>query len=111
MRAAKTVLCALLLTAVGAFALDVNAGYGSGTVTVSGGGCYGSSNYSATYNGTASGGMARQADGSYRSPDESPNMKVQTARYFLSRWYDLCDVVDFSFGAGPGFRPLLTVCG
>jgi len=26
----------------------------------------------------------------------------QFGHYFLSRWYDLIDIVDFSFGAGPG---------
>jgi hypothetical protein len=30
-------------------------------------------------------------------------MGGQAAHYFLSRWYDLLDIVDFSVGAGPGF--------
>ncbi len=101
MRASKIMLCTALVVAAAVHAeqssSSVNSGYGSG---------YGSSYGATTYNGmtigTKGGTLEQQANG-YTYHDDTPNLKIQTARYFLSRWYDLIDIVDFSFGAGPGF--------
>jgi hypothetical protein len=96
-------LLAIALTAWAAHAVDVNAGYGSGvTITsTSGGSSYGACDYNSATIGTVGGTLDRTA--SFAGPDDGPNLKVQAGRYFLSRWYDLIDIVDFSFGAGPGF--------
>jgi len=55
-------------------------------------------------NGTSAGDLERQANGtsSRRSNDER-SLGAQAGHYFLSRFYDLVDIVDFSVGAGPGF--------
>jgi hypothetical protein len=37
------------------------------------------------------------------SMNQGPSVGKQASHYFLSRWYDLCDIVDFSVGGGPGF--------
>lgn len=37
------------------------------------------------------------------SSNSGPSVGAQAGHYFLSRWYDLADIFDFSFGAGPGF--------
>lgn len=54
--------------------------------------------------GTSAGGLSREAGGttSHTASDERSIPKM-TGHYFLSRWYDLIDIVDFSIGAGPGF--------
>jgi len=54
--------------------------------------------------GTQAGELARQAgEPSNAPPSEGHAVSKQAAHYFLSRWYDLIDIVDFSIGAGPGF--------
>jgi hypothetical protein len=54
--------------------------------------------------GTSAGGLERQVGrGTYCSPSNGPSIGKQASHYFLSRWYDLIDIVDFSIGAGPGF--------
>jgi len=54
--------------------------------------------------GTCAGGLAKQAGKKCEGAAASgPAISKQASHYFLSRWYDLCDVVDFSFGGGPGF--------
>ena len=54
--------------------------------------------------GTSAGGLERQMGrGTYVSPSNGPSVGKQASHYFLSRWYDLIDIVDFSVGAGPGF--------
>jgi hypothetical protein len=56
--------------------------------------------------GTQAGDLERQATGSNGksgSSTEGRSLGRQTGHYFLSRWYDLVDIVDFSVGAGPGF--------
>jgi len=35
--------------------------------------------------------------------NDGRSIGAQAGHYFLSRWYDLVDIADFSFGAGPGF--------
>jgi hypothetical protein len=54
--------------------------------------------------GTAAGGLEKQMG---KEPSHSanggPSVGKQASHYFLSRWYDLCDCVDFSVGGGPGF--------
>ncbi|HLX60274.1 MAG TPA: hypothetical protein VKX17_03225 [Planctomycetota bacterium] len=102
MRGFIGVLCAVLV-AVAAQAADVNAGYGSGVTFSSSnsGSNYGATTYNSTTIGTTGGTLERNA--AFVTPDEGPNLKVQVGRYFLSRWYDMVDMVDFSFGAGPGF--------
>jgi hypothetical protein len=54
--------------------------------------------------GTTEGGMASAA----RLPGQEPKEKdqgvsAQVGDYFLNRFLDLVDIVDFSIGAGPGF--------
>lgn len=103
MRSSRILLCASLVLAVAAHAESiVSAGYGSGSAYGSGS-SYGTSSYSSTTIGTSGGTLERQSNSLYVTNEENQNLKVQTARYFLSRWYDLVDIVDFSIGAGPGF--------
>ena len=72
--------------------------------TYSAGSIYGAASYTSSTTGTSAGQLQREASGSkYAIPEEGENLKVQAGHYFLSRWYDLVDVVDFSVGAGPGF--------
>jgi hypothetical protein len=115
MRSSKILLCAslVLAAAVHAEVVTVTSGYGPSTggrganLHTGIGGCddYGSSYGASTYTGMTIGtkGGTLQLESEYKYHDDTPNLKVQTARYFLSRWYDLIDIVDFSFGAGPGF--------
>ncbi|MEI6234571.1 MAG: hypothetical protein WCT04_16070 [Planctomycetota bacterium] len=102
MRTSNMLICAALIAAVAVHAEQVsnnsnNAGYGSGY------GSYGASTFNSTSIGSKGGGLEKQTNGAYKYVDDSPNLKQQTSHYFLSRWYDLIDIVDFSFGAGPGF--------
>ena len=102
MRSLSVLLCAL---AGAAFAvhgeeMSVGASYSSGSTA---GSSYGASTYNSTSIGTKGGQLEKNASQSSSGPSEGPSLKVQTAHYFLSRWYDLVDIVDFSFGAGPGF--------
>ena len=54
--------------------------------------------------GTASGGLEKEmGKEATHSPSNGPCVAKQASHYFLSRWYDLCDCVDFSVGGGPGF--------
>lgn len=54
--------------------------------------------------GTQAGGLEKEAGkNSNNSPSTGPSVGKQASHYFLSRWYDLCDIVDFSVGGGPGF--------
>jgi hypothetical protein len=65
---------------------------------------YGACAYGAsTETGTAAGGLAREASLELPEDNGDPSIAKQASHYFLSRWYDMCDIVDFSFGAGPGF--------
>lgn len=56
-------------------------------------------------NGTQAGDLEAQAKGQRQrsSSREERSIGAQAGHYFLSRWYDLIDCVDFSVGAGPGF--------
>jgi hypothetical protein len=75
----------------------------------------GSTSYSASTTGVGgtisnnsragkSGDLEKQAGKrSNSSSAGGPSVGAQAGHYFLSRWYDLADVFDFSFGAGPGF--------
>ena len=54
-------------------------------------------------NGTSAGDLEKQMGKSSVSSNESRSVGAQAGHYFLSRWYDLIDCVDFSVGAGPGF--------
>jgi len=101
MRSTNMLLCAALVLTAAVHAEQMssnsaNAGYGSGY------GSYGATTYNSTSIGTSAGCLEKNSNGS-KYIDDTPNLKVQTAHYFLSRWYDLVDIVDFSFGAGPGF--------
>ena len=94
MRSIKVLLTALLLSTGLAAAAD---SYSSGSSASN----YGASCYSM---GTKGGQLAGDAGGTmYGTPDEGASIKVRAGHYFLSRWYDLLDIVDFSVGAGPGF--------
>lgn len=54
--------------------------------------------------GTTDGGLAAQAGlPSHRASEQKRSLGAQTGQYFLNRWFDLIDIVDFSIGAGPGF--------
>ncbi|HEY3319828.1 MAG TPA: hypothetical protein VGP72_05055 [Planctomycetota bacterium] len=54
-------------------------------------------------NGTSAGGLEKQATGqNAEHSDEQQSLGRQAGHYFLSRFYDLIDIVDFSVGAGPG---------
>ena len=55
--------------------------------------------------GTKAGELEKEAGkpAAGASLNEGPKLEAQFAHYFLSRWYDLIDIMDFSFGAGPGF--------
>lgn len=57
----------------------------------------------ATGVGTRAGELERQAGRSTTAPPIGRSIGAQAGHYFLSRWYDLVDIVDFSVGAGPGF--------
>lgn len=99
MRSTKVLLTALLMSAGLAAAAD---GYSSG----SGASNYGASSYASGSSsmGTKGGQLAGEAGGTnYGAPDEGLSIKVRAGHYFLSRWYDMLDIVDFSIGAGPGF--------
>ncbi|MGD0093575.1 MAG: hypothetical protein ABSE73_27005 [Planctomycetota bacterium] len=54
--------------------------------------------------GTKAGELEKQAGKpvSSLSTGDEQNLGRQFGHYFLSRWYDLVDIMDFSFGAGPG---------
>ena len=112
MRTSKFLLCASLflaaaahaelMTGTGGYGPNVGGGGGSGSSFGGGSGSsYGASTYTGMSIGTKGGTLQNETE--YKYHDDTPNLKVQTARYFLSRWYDLVDIVDFSFGAGPGF--------
>ena len=54
--------------------------------------------------GTKAGGLEKQIGKEQNhSANNGPSVSKQASHYFLSRWYDLCDCVDFSVGGGPGF--------
>lgn len=54
--------------------------------------------------GTTDGGLASQAGmASHRKTEEHKSLGGQVGQYFLNRWFDLIDIVDFSIGYGPGF--------
>ena len=53
--------------------------------------------------GTSAGMLAREAGACNLNAEDGGSLGVQAGHYFLSRWYDLIDIVDFSVGAGPGF--------
>ena len=55
--------------------------------------------------GTRAGELERRAGRTSGNSSSNNGRSVgsQAGHYFLSRWYDLVDIVDFSFGAGPGF--------
>lgn len=97
MRSTHVLLSALLLAGVCCAAES----------TFVGGSNYGASTYSSnsTTIGTSSGSLQYEATGALytSSSDNGPSLRAQTGTYFLSRWYDLIDIVDFSIGAGPGF--------
>ncbi len=101
MRSLTVLLCALAGAAFAVRGEDMSSGsgYSSGPTA---GSSYGASTYNSTTIGTKAGQLEKNANQT-SGPAEGPNMKVQTAHYFLSRWYDLVDIVDFSFGAGPVF--------
>ena len=54
--------------------------------------------------GTKAGELEKQAGKSVTSlsTGEGQDLGRQFGHYFLDRWYDLVDIMDFSFGAGPG---------
>lgn len=53
--------------------------------------------------GTKAGDLEKQAGKAGVGPGgEERGLGRQFGSYFLGRWYDLVDVADFSFGAGPG---------
>lgn len=115
MQSSRLIVCALAFVSAAVMAESVGASVGVGSTNVGAGassnsaGVYGGSNYGATVYtsssvGTSTGGLQKEAGGSkYALPDEGASLKVQTGHFFLSRWYDLIDIVDFSLGAGPGF--------
>jgi len=56
--------------------------------------------------GTNEGELSKQAGtrpAVRRGDDKGDGLLTQTRDYFRNRWYDLLDIIDFSFGAGPGF--------
>jgi hypothetical protein len=53
--------------------------------------------------GSKGGDLEREAGKSSSSATGERSIGAQAGHYFLSRWYDLVDIADFSFGAGPGF--------
>ncbi len=56
-----------------------------------------------TLQGTTAGGLRKAADGQATATDaEASSVGAQAGHYFLSRFYDLMDCVDFSVGTGPG---------
>jgi len=52
---------------------------------------------------TKAGGLEKEAGIESTTTEGQHSVGKQAAHYFLSRWYDLIDIVDFSVGAGPGF--------
>ncbi|HYF51928.1 MAG TPA: hypothetical protein VEJ63_21145 [Planctomycetota bacterium] len=59
---------------------------------------------SSSSSGTRAGELERQAGRSSSDPNAGGrSIGAQAGHYFLSRWYDLIDIVDFSVGGGPGF--------
>jgi hypothetical protein len=57
-----------------------------------------------TGTGTQAGDLAKEAgEAPSNGLQGGQSVAKQAAHYFLSRWYDLIDMVDFSIGAGPGF--------
>lgn len=52
--------------------------------------------------GTKAGQLEKAAGKSAGGGGEEKGLGAQFGSYFLNRWYDLVDIVDFSFGAGPG---------
>lgn len=77
-----------------------------------GGAAWGAGAVSTSSGGTRGGGLASSAgfstaphsfDGGTSTAGGGRSLAGATAHYFLSRWYDLIDIVDFSIGAGPGF--------
>jgi hypothetical protein len=54
--------------------------------------------------GTTEGGLAGQAGLPGQEPREkTEDVPAQVGQYFLHRFLDLVDIIDFSVGAGPGF--------
>ncbi|MBE7464494.1 MAG: hypothetical protein HS116_13530 [Planctomycetes bacterium] len=54
--------------------------------------------------GTSAGGLAKDAGVRGSSfKEEGTNPGAMVGDYFINRWWDLMDIVDFSLGAGPGF--------
>src|SRR5438046_4865859 len=83
----KIILCAGLFAVTGLFAADKD----------------NSEIPKTSRNGTSAGDLEKQMG---KSPDKSQEQRsigAQAGHYFLSRFYDLIDCVDFSVGAGPGF--------
>jgi hypothetical protein len=95
-----SVVCAFALVAVGAWGAEGGVQGSSRTSTTIGVPMAGPS---ATSGGTKAGELEKQA-GMAKSDagSEGRGLGGQFGHYFLSRWYDLVDIVDFSFGAGPG---------
>src|SRR5437868_14028144 len=103
MRLLTLLMCALAGVALSVRGVDAGAsvivgGYGGGasvsTYSSSSSNCYGASTYNSTSIGTSSGQLEVQARSDRYGLDHGPNLRVQTAHYFLSRWYDLVDIVD-----------------
>ncbi|MFH0938530.1 MAG: hypothetical protein V1899_04510 [Planctomycetota bacterium] len=62
----------------------------------------GSSKGDVKISGTSAGELEKQAGINSAMCSSGRSVAAQAGHYFLSRWYDLIDVVDFSIGAGPG---------
>lgn len=90
----------LVIVCMGAVVQAADDGYGSGYTTTS----YGATNYNSSTVGSRPGELQSLSGTSSNSGlSDGPNLKVQAGHYFLSRFYDMLDIADFSIGAGPGF--------
>jgi hypothetical protein len=98
MRVGLKMVALLAVVLMGSVSAEMSSSSSSSSSSTSSGGT------SSRSSGTRAGELERDAGHTSDSgPGEGRSIGKQAGHYFLSRWYDLIDIVDFSVGGGPGF--------